>query len=348
MLRTFRSIFPLASVLTLAGMFTFASLAQTYGGGGGTSGGSPGGTTGGSPGSAGGSITPTTGAAAGYNFHQNYHVGFDRPEAWGLKYFASSSLLSGLPPGDFSTTEHKPGAINIAFEAGWLPSLDAGQQRIGFNGAAPEDLNKAPIFARPVVRVALPWKLTVIAAAPPPFEVFGITSHLLAFGLERPLVERHAWTLSWRGYGQLGSVRGAFTCPNSVLAFAPGSPNNPTECVGKSDDTASLRYAGMEFQFAHRLARMPRLIPHVAAGGNFIDGVFQVHAPVQDGLDETRLWTRGGTFSGSAGASYLLTRRAAFTVDAFYSPLWVQRTPGAPRTNDGLFNVRALLSYTFR
>jgi hypothetical protein len=93
---------------------------------------------------------------------------------------------------------------------------------------------------------------------------------------------------------------------------------------------------------------MPKLVPHVAAGGNFIDGVFQIHAPVEAGLDQTRLWTRGGTFSGSAGVSYLVTDRATFTVDAFYTPLWVQRTPGEPRTNDGLFNVRALLSYTIR
>ena len=86
----------------------------------------------------------------------------------------------------------------------------------------------------------------------------------------------------------------------------------------------------------------------VEVGGNFIDGVFHTYAPVEDGLDQTRLWTRGGTFSSSGGVTYMVTNRAAFTVDAFYSPLWVERSTGAPRTNDGLFNVRALLSYTFR
>src|SRR5437870_525048 len=52
---------------------------------------------------------------------------------------------------------------------------------------------------------------------------------------------------------------------------------------------------------AYRIQRMPKLVPHVSIAGNFIDGVFQVHAPVQAGLDRTRLWTRGGTFSTSAG-----------------------------------------------
>ena len=93
---------------------------------------------------------------------------------------------------------------------------------------------------------------------------------------------------------------------------------------------------------------MPRLTPHLAAGVNFIDSAFQVNAPLETRFDRTRLWTRGKTFSGSAGASYFLTERVALTVDAFYTPLWVRRTSGAPRTNDGLFNVRALLSYRLR
>jgi hypothetical protein len=280
-------------------------------------------------------------------FGNNYHIGFERPEAWGLKYFTSTSLLSGLQPPEPSEG-HRVGSVSVGFEMGWVPTLDEGQRRIGFNGKALQDLNQSPILARPVVRVGLPWKLTAVVAAPPPFHLLGVTTHLLAFGLERPVVQRQRWTLSWRGYGQVGDVKGAFTCPTSVLAFAPGSPGNPTSCVGKSSDVASLRYAGSEFQFAYKIPRVPKLIPHVAAGGNFLDSAFQTDAPVVRGLDHTRLWTRGGTFSSSGGVSYLLSAKMTFIVDAFYTPLWVARSPTAPRTNDGLFNVRALLSYTFR
>lgn len=74
--------------------------------------------------------------------------------------------------------------------------------------------------------------------------------------------------MNWRGYGQLGWVKGAFTCPNSVLPFPPGAPQNPTECVGQSQDKASLRYARMEFQVSHKLRFMPKLTPHVAVAGN--------------------------------------------------------------------------------
>jgi hypothetical protein len=323
-----RSLIPALAVVM------FHAAAQTYAGGTGS------GTAGTSMGS--------VGAAAGQVFRPNFHISFDRPEAWGLEYFASSSLLSGLQPAPPSLEAQRVGSITVGLELGWLPTLNASQERIGFNGTSPENLNQAPIFARPVVRIVLPRRFTALVAAPPPLGLFGVTPHLLAMGLEHPVVERQNWAFRWRGYGQVGSVKGAFTCPQSVLAFAPLSAGNPTACLGQSADVATLRYAGMEFQFSHRLSIAPRIVPHVSAGGNFIDGVFQVHAPILGGLDETRMWTRGGTFSTTGGVTYLVSSRMAFTVDAFYSPLRVKREAGAPVTNDGLFNVRALLSYTFR
>jgi hypothetical protein len=320
-------------------LFAAWTMAQYAGGGGGTVGGGMG--AGGTGGPAG------AGASSASSFNSNYHISFNRPEAWALKYFASTSLLNGLQPPE-PPEGQRFGSITVGLETDWLPSLDAGQRRIGFNGTAPEDLNKAPVFVRPIVRIGLPKRFYLILAAPPPFQVFGVTSHLFAFGLERPILQRGQWTVNWRGYGQVGSVKGAFTCPHSVLGFAPGSADNPTECVGESADVASLRYAGSEFQIAYRIPSMPKLVPHVAVAGNFIDGALQVHAPVAGGLDQTRLWTRGGTFSSTAGVSYLFTKQVALTVDVFYSPLWVQRSPTSSATNDGLFNVRALLSYSFR
>src|SRR5437667_4236919 len=153
----------------------------------------------------------------------------------------------------------------------WLQELDEGQRRVGFNGRAVHDVNKMPVMARGVLRVGLPAKFSLIAAAPLPARIAGVTPRLLAFGLERPLVERDRWTVTWRGYGQVGAVKGAFTCPQEVLAFAPRSPENSTGCTGTSDDMARLQYAGMEFQYSRRLRRWPKLVPHASVGGNFID-----------------------------------------------------------------------------
>jgi hypothetical protein len=45
----------------------------------------------------------------------------------------------------------------------------------------------------------------------------------------------------------------------------------------------------------HSKLRTGFRVPRIAAGGNFIDGAFQIYAAVVAGLDETRLWTRCGT-----------------------------------------------------
>ncbi len=152
-----------------------------------------GGTTGSMPGAAGG----------GAVFNNNYHIGFDRPEAWGLKYFASASLLSGLPAPP-SPEGTRFGAVSVSLELDWLPQLDAGQQRIGFRWHRARESEQRADFRAPDCPRGLSHKFTAFVAAPPPFWLFGVHPHLLAFGVERPLVERDHWVLGWRGSGQVG------------------------------------------------------------------------------------------------------------------------------------------------
>src|SRR5581483_3070311 len=200
----------------------------------------------------GGTILCLTAALAGAQTAGG-RLSFDRPESWALKYFTSGTLFTGLQPPMPGPEGHKVGSVTVGLEAGWIPALSPEQSRVGFTGRAQEDLNKAPIMVRPVVRLELPGKFALLAAAPPPFEVFGLTPHLLALGLERPIVEREQWRLGVRVSGQTGYVVGAFTCPQSVLAFDPGSPGNPGRCLQESSDHASLHYIGTELQYAHRI-----------------------------------------------------------------------------------------------
>jgi hypothetical protein len=276
------------------------------------------------------------------------HLSFNAPEAWALKYYTSITLLSGLEPPETFGEERRTGSLTAGIELGWLPSLSAARATVGFAGHKQEDLNKAPIFARPSIRVGLPWRFSLIAAGPAPVDVFGLRPGLFALGIERPLVSRPQWRLGWRVYGQLGSVSAAFTCPNKVVGLPAGSAGNPSGCLATSNDTATLRYAGTELQLSHRIRQVPKLIPHVATGVNLINSQFQVNAPLTTRLDHSKLWTRGATYSYTGGVSYLLTKRIAFTVDAFYTPLGIRRVAGGPVVNDGLFNVRALLSYDLR
>ena len=125
-------------------------------------------------------------------------------------------------------------------ELGWLPEPTPERAAVGFSGRKEKDLNKA-VFARPLVPVGLPWRLTFIGAATPPLPMLGITPALFAFGLERTLIVCQRWWLGWRGSGQVGAVRGAFTCPAKARGFPAGSPNNPSGCMGESKARATLR-----------------------------------------------------------------------------------------------------------
>lgn len=290
-------------------------------------------------------LTTITGSSI-FAQNENVQISFDRPEAWALKRFDAALLPSTMLPVS-SDRSWRPGTISAAVETDWLPMLSTAQETVGFDGTKPEDLNKAPALIRPLIGVQMPWKFSAFATAPPPISTFGIKPRLAAFGLERPIFERDSWTIDWQAYGQVGSVKGAFTCPASAVAAPPGSAANPSFCVALSADIASLHYVGSQVQVAHPLPQLPKLIPHASVAGTFDDVAFLSHSPLTIGLAENRQWTRGGMFSTSGGASYLFNQRIAFTVDVFYAPLEVSRTAGAPVTNDGLFNVRGLLSYHF-
>ena len=266
---------------------------------------------------------------------------FDRPEAWALKYFVSSTMLSGLDvPGN-----HQPGSIAIGLEVGWLPALSPAQQRVGFDGRAAQDLNKVPIMVRPRATVGLPGRLAVTVAGNPPIRSFGVTPRLVSGAIDWAMIDRNDWRFALRAHGQTGTVTGAFTCPSSLANLPPDSDDNRAGCTAESADVATLRYAGLEVAASRRLGAVT---PHIAVGANYIDGRYGVRAQTYGRPDDNDLVTAGWTMSTSAGLGYALTDRLSITGDAFYSPLMVRRSTGAPRTLDGFLNARGLIVYRLR
>lgn len=268
----------------------------------------------------------------------------DRPEAWAMNYVTSITLLSGLSV----PRSRAPGSIEVGAELDWVPEVSPAQRRIAFNGTSEVDLNKAPIFARPRITFGLPWRFALTLSYVPPVRIFGLKPDLFAFALERPLYERNSWTIGMRAYGQIGTVEGAFTCSGDVAGFPPGSPENLYGCEKKSADKSSQRYAGLELSGAYRIERLRGLTPYITVAGNFLDTQVQVNAQTFGILDRNRLEAETWTFSTSAGIVYPLTNRFMLSAGMFYSPLWVTRPPATSSQNDGLFNVRALLTYQLK
>lgn len=271
-------------------------------------------------------------------------LAFDRPEAWAQQYFTTVSMMTGLGP----AAPERPGEVSVQMESGWIPALSSSEQRVGFSGTAVEDLNKAPVFFRPRVRVALPARFAVIVGGVPPVRAFGVTPRLLAAAVEWTMIDNGPWRASWRVHGQTGSVTGAFTCPDGVVGAPDGSASNPTGCDARSADSATLRYGAIEFEVARTVRRFGGMTPHASIAVNGIDSRFQVHALTFGQTDNTLLTTKGVTEAFAGGVAVPLGPRFEASIDAFYSPLLVRRDLTAGRSVDGLFNVRGLISYRIR
>lgn len=258
-----------------------------------------------------------------------------------MNYFASVSLLAGLG----TPYSREPGSVEVGAEMQWIPQLSKSMRRVGFNGVKEEDLNQAPIFARPRLTIGLPWRTALTLSYLPPIRVFGVQPDLFAFALERPLYERRPWTFGIRLYGQVGQIEGAFTCPKEVAKFPVGPPKNIFGCTKKSHDTVTQRYGGVEVNGSYRMEQLHGLTPYIAVAGNFLDNKMQVKAQTFGNPDRRRLVAQTWTFSANAGVIYPISDRLHLNLSFFYTPLWVRRPPDSDSQNDPLFNIRAGVSY---
>ncbi|MFN7959956.1 MAG: hypothetical protein U0002_01665 [Thermoanaerobaculia bacterium] len=266
---------------------------------------------------------------------------FDRPEAWALKYFSAVTQLTGL-----GVPERLPaGAWVIGLEGGSLPHLSARERTVGFYGTKTEDLNKTPAFGRPRVTVGLPAALSLTLAYAPPLEIGGARPSLLSLALARPLYEAESWRLGARLYGQIGKVKGDFTCPEDEARAGRDPVANPYLCERKSRDEATLRYWGFELGAAWTLGKAE---PYFAAAINRLDPEFQVNAQYNGLLDRTHQTTQGNTWSIQAGVGYQAREKLQLTAELFYAPLTLVRTQGGTKEHQDLLNLRLMAAYRVR
>ena len=269
---------------------------------------------------------------------------FDRPEAWAMKYFASLTLLTGFG----APQVLEPGSIAIELEGGWVPSLSEAERTVGFNGTKTEDLNRTSVFVRPAILIGLPKKLSLTLTWVPPVEAYGVEPNLLAVAIGRPVHQAKTWRLGLRGYAQYGTLEADFTCPEDVVAAGDNPELNPFNCVEPSNDEHQISALGLEVSWAKEPRGSGRWEPHVGLSANYLDLEFQVDARHSGIVDRTLLVTDGVTVALTAGVTYHAGEHWKLVGEAFYSPLEVVRPPSTSTQNDGLFNLRALVSYKVR
>ncbi len=271
---------------------------------------------------------------------------FDRPEAWGMAYFGSVALMTGFGP----PPALEPGSVELGFEGAWVPQLDAEERRIGFLGDKEEDVNRTEAIGRLRATVGLPGRLSLSAGYVPPLEVDGVTPHLFALSLARPLAgsRERGWRLGLRAVAQTGTIEGDVTCPESAVEAGADPERNPFGCLEPSDDEMTLRSGSLELSGSLHPQRWPRLTPYATLAANRFDTEFQVRARYGNLIDRTLLTTEGSTWSATAGAGYELSQRADLAAELFYSPLDIVRDPGRGEQTEALFNARVLVTYRIR
>ncbi|HEX6200132.1 MAG TPA: hypothetical protein VF150_07715 [Thermoanaerobaculia bacterium] len=266
---------------------------------------------------------------------------FDRPEAWAMKWFASSTLFTGLG----APRDRQPWELEVGLEGGWLPSLSEEERRVGFDGEKVEDLNRSDVFGRVRATLGLPGRFSLSAGWVPPVEIDGLEPSLLSVALSRPLAEGRSWRLGGRLHATGGEVEGDITCDRATVAAGDDPVANPFGCLEPSRDEVTLRTWGAELSIAWPLSRTE---PYLAAGGNWHDHEFQVDALYTGVRDRTLLLADGFTWHAAGGLSWSPGERTRLAGEVFYSPLDVERPPERESENDELLNVRLLLSWRLR
>jgi opacity protein-like surface antigen len=271
-------------------------------------------------------------------------LGFDRPESWGMKYYASLALFTGMAV----PQERAAGEVDLGFEGGDVPQLSDAARRIGFGGTKLEDVNKTSFFGRLRGSVGLGGGVAAELGYTPPVEMGGATPNLVALSLGRPFDLARSWRLGVRGYGQLGTIRADVTCSAEEVAAGEDPERNPFRCVKPSEDESRQKVAGLEGVVGYDGAS--RLEPYAGLGLSYMDLEFDVNAVYSGGRveDHTVQLTRGTTVYATAGLTFAASDRFRFTAELFYSWLSVARPPSTTSANEGFLNGRAFVSYRVR
>ena len=263
-----------------------------------------------------------------------------------MKRAASLLLFTGLRP----PQEREVWSVEFSMETIWNPDLSEEDRRVGFRGRKVEDINRLPVIPRPRLSVGLPWATTLELAYIPPVEVDGITPNIFALALERPLVKIGDLVLGLRAYGQIATLEGDITCTEEDAASPPGSPGNPFGCQGASHDELQINYAGLALTGGYKLPEEIGGDLHFGLYATYLDLEFQVNATTFGFLDQTLQVTDGWVYAVTLGYSRPIHDNCRVGLEAFYSPLRVMRSLPAGETsteNDGLFNLRAMVTYRF-
>jgi hypothetical protein len=269
----------------------------------------------------------------------NQGVATDSPEAWAMRYFAGTTLMTSF--GD--VTKIPPWQWSVGVDLGAIPRLSEVQQRVGFGGFKNEDLNKSPVFGRLRLALGLPHGWIAELGYTPPLEISGSRPrNLIALAAGRRLLERDGFTLSLRALGQVGNVKGDITCP-ARLAGVTDPAQNPYGCRAPSKDTFTTDYYGVDTTADWDTGDWSW---YASAGIVRTRLSVQVDAEVYDIIDRSRLTSEANLPWFTIGVRHALNKQWRLGMELLYVPLNVRRPPDFALAKDPLSSLRLQLRYS--
>ncbi len=269
----------------------------------------------------------------------NQSVAPDTPEAWAMRYFAGTTLMTS-----FGETADLPlWRWNVALDLGSIPRLSEAQQRVGFGGFKNEDLNKSPVVGRLRLGIGLPYAWVAELGYTPPLEINGSRPrNLLALAIGRRLLESDAFTFSMRALGQVGKVQGDITCP-ARLAGVTDPLQNPYGCRAPSQDTFTADYYGADATLGWNAGDWKW---YASAGIARSRLSVQVDALVFTSHDRSRLTSNDNLPWFTFGVRHDFSPQWSLAAELLYLPLEVRRPPSFSLDKDPLTSVRVQLRYS--
>jgi len=266
---------------------------------------------------------------------------FDSPEGWAMAHTVAASLNLG-------TGLSSPMAVGdwrLSAEMGSIPHLSREEQRIGFGGFKPEDMNKSPVFGRGRLHVGLPAAITAELSWTPPLEINGgRPEHLFGLALERALWQSETWRIGARLFAVRGDASGDTTCSRSVASQTPGSAGNPYGCRAPSNDTLRLDHEGVEL-VASRSLGAGRWQPFVALASTRMNPYVEIEALVFDSLDLSELESSGTVQTLTAGTLFDMTPTWQLSMALSWTPLEVRRPLQYNSRSHDFWSVRLGLTW---
>ena len=269
-------------------------------------------------------------------------LAFDRPEAWAMQYFMSASLMQGNGP----PIGLQKGQFALGFEIGNIPHLSKEERTVGFNGTKEEDLNKAPLVARPLIHFGFTDRLSITASYVPPFEIFdGLKTHLVGASINYLLLDKPRWKLQLRGVGQWSEAKGDFTAPEEVVGIMDPEIN-PFFAIEPSRDTYLSETLTLDATLFYKIYENREVYAFLNAAYTYGDFEFDVFVPQPDDRTHTNfLYTDGYVWHYSAGVDLRITERLSMRLGGYYTPIDVRRPPDYDVEDDSFWNVRLMMNY---